>query len=281
MNNNYILYNYSGGTLTNYGTITNNYHLQNEETGNILNFGTINTISTANLINNGSFSNEDYGNLNINGDGGTYYRLENNGTLINKASATINVNGALINYGLLEVSSGLLHIQLPNGRLENYFNASNVSGVVTNNHTINNYSPGTLTNNGTLKGTGTLNQYGTFTNNSSGIIAPGASPGKFTVNGNINLGSGTYQCEINGTGQGTAFDWLAISGTATLTNAKLIVDWGGYTPTDGEEYSILTSGSLSTQFATVTMPHVAGMRFTSSYADNKVKIIAERISYTF
>jgi len=73
---------------------------------------------------------------------------------------------------------------------------------------------GTVVNNGTIKGSGVFLQNGIFTNSAS--IAPGASPGTLTFLGDLNLGTGTYNCEINGTELGSTYDWLAIGGTATI-----------------------------------------------------------------
>ncbi|HFA49281.1 MAG TPA: T9SS type A sorting domain-containing protein [Bacteroidetes bacterium] len=145
--------------------------------------------------------------------------------------------------------------------------------TLTNHGTLTN--DGTFTNNGILKGSGTLVQNGTFTNSATGVIAPGASPGKLTVTGDLDLGSGTYLCEINGTGQGTTYDWLAVSGQATLTNATLTVDWGAFTPSAGDVFTLMTFGSRGgTTFGTVTIPAVAGLSFTTSYTGTAVSISA-------
>ncbi|MBK8349379.1 MAG: hypothetical protein IPL08_17880 [Saprospiraceae bacterium] len=146
------------------------------------------------------------------------------------------------------------------------------NGTLNNNYILYNQSDGTMTNNGTLKGTGILTQSGTFTNNSTGIIAPGVSPGTFIVTGSMNLGNGTYQCEINGTSQGTTFDWLDISGTATLTNANLVVDWGSYTPIAGDVFNILTAGSRVGTFNAVTIPAVTGLQFAVNYYSTYIEI---------
>ena len=142
-----------------------------------------------------------------------------------------------------------------------------IKGIVTNNST--------LTNQGLIKsfetGNRELVQNGTFSN--SGSIAPGASPGKLTVTGPLDLGTGTYNCEINGTGQGTTYDWLAVSGNATLSGASLVVNWGSFTPTAGT-YTVMTFSSRTGEFSSVTIPPVAGLSFTTSHTSTAVTISA-------
>lgn len=67
--------------------------------------------------------------------------------------------------------------------------------------------------------------------------------------GNLDLGSGTYNCEINGTGQGTTYDLLAVSGAVTIgASSKLNVTFG-YNPTLGSAFTIITGGSVSGSFS--------------------------------
>jgi hypothetical protein len=143
-------------------------------------------------------------------------------------------------------------------------------------------SGGTVTNNATFKGIGTVTQSGTFSNVSPAAINPGNSPGKLTVSGSLDLGSGTYNCEINGTVQGTSYDWLAVSGNATLTNATLTVTWG-FTPTAGQTFTVLTCGSRTGEFATVNIPAVSGLVFTVTHSAGGVTISASSapVTYTF
>jgi hypothetical protein len=135
-------------------------------------------------------------------------------------------------------------------------------------------SGGTFSNtNTTIKGTGTI--VGAGTSIGSGVgIQPGASPGTLSVTGDLNLGTSTYTCEINGTTPGSQHDVLAISGAATLTSASLVVDWGSYTPAGGETFDIMTFGSRMGTFASVTIPPVAGVNFTVSYTATKVTLNA-------
>jgi hypothetical protein len=60
-------------------------------------------------------------------------------------------------------------------------------------------------------------------NGSSGVVAPGASPGILTCS-NFNagtLGAGTLQVELNGTTPGTGYDQLSVQGTVALSGITL------------------------------------------------------------
>ncbi len=66
---------------------------------------------------------------------------------------------------------------------------------------------------GTLRGGGTV--VADITN--SAFISPGNTLGTLTINGNLTLlGTSHLQFDIAGTSQGTNYDYLAVSGTATL-----------------------------------------------------------------
>ena len=132
-----------------------------------------------------------------------------------------------------------------------------------------------LTNKGTIKGSGTVEPVGTvatFVSDDIPFVAPGTSPGKLTITGDYNLGTTTYNCEINGPTTDTEYDVLAISGTATLTNANLVVDWGTFTPLAGQSFTILTCGSRVDEFSSVTIPAIAGLDFTTTYTATNVVI---------
>ncbi len=156
--------------------------------------------------------------------------------------------------------------------------------TMTNNGTLNTGTGvfltwlGNFTNNGIIKGAGEIqSSSGVFTYGSAAEFQPGSSPGKLNIAdaAGHNLGSSTYHCEINGTTQGVTYDWLAINGPATLTDAHLVVDWGSYTPTAGESFDIMTFTSRTGTFASTTIPPVAGINFTVSYTSTKVTLNAQ------
>jgi autotransporter-associated beta strand protein len=93
--------------------------------------------------------------------------------------------------------------------------ASNVVNAGTT--TVNGRIGGNVANSGLLGGTGVI--AGNVTN--GGTIGPGNSIGTLTIAGNlVNSGSGSYQAEVNATGQS---DLINVGGTATLQGGTVNV----------------------------------------------------------
>ncbi len=169
------------------------------------------------------------------------------------------------------------------------FNAANIS---TNSSSGNSAQFLSETNNVTITsmtaGTGAINLVsGNFLGgasittssltSTSASFSPGSSPGTLTISGALNMGTGTYYCDINGTTPGTGHDVLAIGGNATLSNASLVVDWGSYTPTAGQTFDVMTFASRTGTFANVTIPSVSGLNFTVSYTSTKITLNAAAV----
>ncbi len=97
---------------------------------------------------------------------------------------------------------------------------------------------------GTLGGTGTV---GPVTVN-GGIVTPGLSPGRLTVNGDGVAGTrdvtfdanSTFVTEINGTTAGTQYDQLTVNGSANLGNATLLTSFG-FNANVGDSFTLVTT----------------------------------------
>jgi hypothetical protein len=107
---------------------------------------------------------------------------------------------------------------------------------------------------GRVEGTGTF--AGALVNTGA-TVAPGASPGVLTVNGNYTQGAaGTLAVEVQGAAAGTGHDQLVVGGTATL-GGTLTVATSGFTPSTGQTFKVLdapappASPTVSGSFATV------------------------------
>jgi len=113
----------------------------------------------------------------------------------------------------------------------------------------------TLTNNGTLKGNGTLVN-ANVTN--GGIVAPGNSAGKLSLTGNFNNGTAAANMELGGaTTAGTDYDQFAVSGAATLSGTLNVSLISGFTPSVGNQFTIMTFASKTGTFATANLPNVS------------------------
>ena len=301
------LTNNQGGTIDNDGTLINNGSLLNEGILNNVALSLL-WSSMDSLINNGTLINGQNGILNMDvvtnsNSTGASSTLINNMNLINQGA--MNIKGTIQNWdtltnnGMLFIDTGYTTIwfdpfcsQCPpdtiysGGFLNNLgvLNNNNTltnegillndsaiynNGVLVNNLTTTNRSNSLLENNDILKGTGSINQNGNgiITNTSTGKIAPGNSVGNLTITGDLDMGTGTYQCEIDGGVPSS--DSMIISGQATLTNAKLDLNWLS-NPTGPGTYTIMTFTSRVGQFANVTS--VPGGNFTVNYTPTAVTV---------
>jgi hypothetical protein len=87
----------------------------------------------------------------------------------------------------------------------------------------------------------------------NGFLAPGNSPGLFTVTGNYTH-TDNYEVEIEGTGgPGNigGHDQLQVNGTLNLGGTLTVKFLNGYTPTGSEQFVLATATTLNGQFANV------------------------------
>jgi len=93
--------------------------------------------------------------------------------------------------------------------------------------------------------------------NNNGLVGPGASPGRININGNYTQGAtGKLKMELGaGTTPGTNFDYLDVSGLASLSGILEIAFLAGFTPTDGQRFDIMEWGSYDgSRFANIIEP---------------------------
>jgi hypothetical protein len=92
-------------------------------------------------------------------------------------------------------------------------------------------------------------------NMGTGTLAPGDAPGSTTVFGNYSQGgSATLQIELGGLSAGTTYDQVIATGNATIGGNLSVSLFGGFTPTMGESFEILTAGAVSGTFSHLALP---------------------------
>jgi len=135
---------------------------------------------------------------------------------------------------------------------------------------------GTFTNHsgGVVKGTGNIN--GVAFVNAGGTLVPGYSPGKIDFTASENFANNTLPVEVNGTGTpGVNFDQITVNGTATLGGTLALSI--NYTPSNGDEVTIVSATAIVGTFSTVTgLP--AG--WSLYYAGDRVVLIYGANSWT-
>lgn len=98
---------------------------------------------------------------------------------------------------------------------------------------------------------------GTLFNN-GGTLAPGygGTPGETIITGNYTVNSGALVIGLSGTTQASAFqtgqyDFLSVTGTATLGGNLNVALLGGYKPGGGDVFTIVSAGGVAGAFANV------------------------------
>ena len=165
--------------------------------------------------------------LTVNQSGNTVFSggITGTGNLIKDGDGKLNLTGTNTFTGTTSVNGGILA----------------VNGSVT--------SPVAVNSGGTLGGNGTV---GTTTAGSGGVIAPGNSIGRLTVNGALNFGAGSiYQVEANAAGQADRIDATGAVTIASTAKVDVLAAAGTYNPRT--DYTILTgAGGVSGTFGSVS-----------------------------
>jgi T5SS/PEP-CTERM-associated repeat protein len=89
--------------------------------------------------------------------------------------------------------------------------------------------------------------------NGGGVLAPGASAGSTTINGDYqHLAAATLQIEVGGTVPGTQYDLVNVTGDVLLEGNLQLVLLNGFTPAASHVFTILgTVGGFTGSFANV------------------------------
>ena len=223
----------SGGTLT-LGTSTS---LTN--TANITADGT--ALVSGNVVNS---------TVNINGP----LVLNNGSVLTTTNGGVININGTTTNAGTITLNRGTLGRGTNTGTISitgpvNLGGDFSSSGSLGVDGTLGGGFTTTITG-GTLSGRGTI--VGNVVNNGGSISPAGTSTGKLTINGNYSQAAGgSLTIDLGGYGKGVSYDWLSLSGSASL-NGLLNVDLtNGFIPAVGDTFTFFNYASHTGAFSGV------------------------------
>jgi uncharacterized repeat protein (TIGR01451 family) len=193
----------------------------------------------------------------------------NGGTLKKSAGVgAVQFAAPLMNTGVVEIDAGTL----------------NVSGTYAQSAGTTDVRPGATLqtaalslNGGTLVGNGTI--AGTVANHA--VVAPGASPGTLTINGDyVQASNGTLNIQLGGTTPGTQYDRLAVSGTVTLNGTLNVTTAGGFVPAVGNAFQFLTYGAranVSTFATTSGLDNDPATMLVPIYGVNDVQLITTNV----
>jgi hypothetical protein len=185
----------------------------------------------------------------------------NSGSLSLAHSETLS--GSLINSGTVTINAGTL-------QATSYTQSAGMTSVAAG-ATLMAGSAGTgavTVNGGTLTGNGTV--MGAVSG--TGTVSPGRAAGPLAVSGTYAPGStGTLAIGISGpSAVGTDFGQLTVSGGATVSGTMAISTASGFVPIVGTNYTVLSAGSRTGTFSSVTGTSFCGEQYQVSYTSTSV-----------
>jgi len=262
---------WNGGTITGNGTTTieasaEPVYIQDGTTQHILNGHTLtnkaeadwtigNVVLTNNavIINDGIFN--ALGTYSMTGTANESFT--NNGSFVKDnlgtTTTTTTVDIPFTNNGTVSIVAGNLNF---------------LQGIDNGENAVINLGDGTLNPGDTLDlaSDDSLIGSGTLAANlvSSGTVSPGNSAGSITVQGDYTQSAdGILEIELGGTGAGTEYDQLIVTGTATMAGTLNVSLINGFIPQVGDSFTILPYGTRSGGFSTLNLPE--GYRWGIGY----------------
>jgi fibronectin-binding autotransporter adhesin len=193
----------------------------------------------------------------------------NNGTLKKSSGAgAVQFAAPLSNSGLVQVGAGTLNFS---GVYAQTAGTTEVQAGAT-------LQTGTLSlNGGSLVGNGTI--AGTVANHA--VVAPGASPGTLTINGDyVQASNGVLNIQVGGTTPGTEYDRLLVSGNVTLDGSLNVLPINSFVPAAGNAFQVLTFGGRPayTAFAFINgLAYGSGTTLVPAYNANDLQLITNSL----
>ncbi|TSA56640.1 MAG: hypothetical protein D4R45_00485 [Planctomycetaceae bacterium] len=190
------------------------------------------------------------------------FRMQGGAEFINNAGASFDIQndklldsysggGSIINKGTFSKSSGggITTVEVP---FDNHGNLLILSGEIR--------FTGNLENkvDGTIEGTGTLDVASSqFIND--GTVSPGPSTGVLNVNGDyVHSTTASLNIELGGNTPGSQYDQLDISQAAILDGLLDISLVGGFTPAEGDSFTVMHYNAINGGFQQIIGANIGG-----------------------
>jgi 2-hydroxy-3-keto-5-methylthiopentenyl-1-phosphate phosphatase len=200
------------------------------------------------------------------------------------AAADQRINKAGANH----LSSGAINVTGTAGLIITPFASFTNSGQINATTAAISITSGTtLTNTGTMAVAGGLSlgsianvfgvgAIGGNVSVTSSAVRPGLSPGVLNVSGNYTQNSASsFNVELGGLTPGTGHDQLNVAGVATLAGTLNVSLVGGFMPSPGDTFTVMTFASQSGTFSTVNGLSLGGGMFLRAvYNPNDLTLVA-------
>lgn len=195
------------------------------------------------------------------GGGNTYTGSTN----VNSGTLALTNADSLGGDGLLDVHSGAA------------VNATSLGNSALANTLHNDGEVQAPTGNGLLRFTGNVSGEGSFTGNVefSADYSPGNSPAITHLENAIFDSTSHLLIEIGGLIAGTDYDQVSVSGTATL-GGSLDISWlNGFLLSPGDTFTVMTYGSYTGSFASITGLNNNGMTLRAIYNADNLELVVD------
>ncbi len=221
------------------------------------------TLFFAAALNNTGLVNVQSGTLTLSG-GGTCAPAANCSGSITMVSGTgITFSGGTYNLGGSLTGTGTTTVTVSSGATVNF--AASAAGITSlaDEGTVT-IAPGINLGIGTVTvGVGfpnLLSGFGSITGNvnvTNGTLHPGGSPGTLTVNGNLTMGASsllTIDLGATGNSELVVTGTPPTSGVATLAGTLNVADFGGFVPSAGNSFVIVSAPAVTGTFTSTNLP---------------------------
>ncbi len=206
------------------------------------------------------------------------------GSMIAAQYATLRFDSGVTNQGSIAFSGGVNNvfgavtnnpggnITMTGGAAVTFYNNVVQNGTL-NLSTVGGTSSAVFL--GTLSGTGGITGGGEVV--VMGDLHPGNSPGALAIHGNVYLAASTISdMQLTGTAAGSQYDQLNVTGTIALDGAlSITLPNPGYRPTQGTQFQIMTFGSYTGAFTSMSGLDLGNrLQLVPAYTNNALTLTA-------
>lgn len=198
---------------------------------------------------------------------------------VKNGDVTFNLGTKTLTVDDLIVSTAGASLQVSNGTLRLVG-----QGIVETNATLSIGTGGFLQLDGGLHGSVALEAGGTLTGEgyvaktvvNGGQLKPGDAAGTLVIDQNyVQQSAGSLAIELGGLARGASYDWLDIAGLATLNGALQVSLTGGFLPGAGDSFEIMTYGSRSGVFSSLSGNTLSnGLTLAPDYDSTSLALVA-------
>ena len=219
--------------------------------------------------------------MSIGGNGNSpYIRQDTAGSSLTNSGNSISGPGGLTIPAYMQTAG---FIQIPSGVSDSVTTFSISGGIAQVDGTLSVSSGVSTSGTGVISGTGSLSSNTT----NAGVIEAGdvPSPGVLNIPSSYTQNStGSFEVAIGGTTVGTQYSQVKVAGAASLAGALSVRLIGGFAPSLGNSFTILTASAIAGQFSSINSPALpSGLAWSVAYNSTSVVlsvVSASPTSYT-